>query len=153
MGVGQPPCWYQAPCFIEHGRADTRPFARSRFALHHCTTESYSVPCPYVSSRFCAVVFPSLHSAGADDTRHSLLSWFYKRHWSITAVRAAARLTLARLASAVGRSTTAAAHRRAAAEGSVAQPRCAACEPFWGQSPHVGPRCFWSFGLEVDVSP
>ena len=84
----------------------------------------------------------ALRSAGADDTRHGLLSWFYKRRWSITAVRAAARLTLARLASAVGHGTTSAAHRRAAAEGAVAQARRAACEPFWGRSPRVGPRCF-----------
>ena len=81
-------------------------------------------------------------SQHADDSLHGLLAWHYKRRWSLAAVRGAARLTLTRLASAVGRGTTAAANRRAAAENAVAQARRAASEPFWGRHVRSGPRCF-----------
>jgi len=84
----------------------------------------------------------SLRCDGADDTRHGLLAWFYKRRWSLAAVRGAARLTLARLASAVGHGATSAAQRRAAAESSLAKARRAACEPFWRRSRSICPRCF-----------
>ena len=77
-----------------------------------------------------------------DDSLPGLLAWFYKRRWALAAVRGAARLTLTRLASAVGRGTAAAARRRAAAESAVAQARRAACEPPWRLQVRSSPHCF-----------
>ena len=82
---------------------------------------------------------------GTDDDANSLrgmLAWFYKRRWAIAAARGAARLVLQRLASAVGRGVSAAAHRRDAAEGTIARARRAACEPHWGRPVRPGGRIF-----------
>ena len=54
------------------------------------------------------------------------LAWLLKRRWAVTAVRAAARLTLGRL-ELVGRGAPAAVVRRREAEGRAARARRASC--------------------------
>ena len=64
--------------------------------------------------------------ANEPEEARGALAWLIKRRWGVTAVRAAARLTLGRL-ELVGRGAGAAVSRRREADGRAARARRASC--------------------------